>query len=115
MNDFIGVGDDSSMARKVKITQEIKNVLGSLTSVSNRERIEPPVGLISELEEYDIIMKSFLCYEQNTLTIPGTREMDYVLSFITNKKLRSRAFNMSLTISTTKVRRTQSGSRAQPV
>jgi hypothetical protein len=39
------------MARKVKITQEIGNILEPLTNISNREKIELPISLISKLKE----------------------------------------------------------------
>ncbi|XDG07696.1 hypothetical protein ABKA04_007311 [Annulohypoxylon sp. FPYF3050] len=84
MNDFVGMGNESSWDLKIKISEEIGRILESLTDVSTTERLVLPTTLISTLKRHQedglrfILQREDKEFSQRLTTqlrqIMGTRE-----------------------------------------
>ncbi|KAI0847485.1 SNF2 family N-terminal domain-containing protein, partial [Daldinia vernicosa] len=71
MSTFIGVGNSSGLNSKTKISEEINNILESLTYVTTDEDSESPVGLVSKLKSHQEDSLRFICQRENETFTQG--------------------------------------------
>ncbi|KAI2770756.1 SNF2 family N-terminal domain-containing protein [Daldinia loculata] len=67
MNGFIGQGSGNMLNSKTKISEEISNILESLTDVTTEEDLEPPIGLTSKLKRHQEDGLRFIYQRENEI------------------------------------------------